>query len=627
MPRLSNEQKKRQAKKRKKYLERRGGKSVIENKNLVVCPSHASEGVPRVYREAWMRALANRDTNRVVDGIMKFLLYFETNHYTGFSNEDRDNIDEFVSLVHLSLTDDRFDPTAHQYAQMIQVMHLYNSIVAVSSFNTTDVTMEPILRESNNVPKLLFLQNARTKLQIEPQKFFELSPKLASLWYSNYMLTISQPTADQMKNQYQHLHAIDERWEPLSHFVSSLYFTSTYFSPDNVREVKRVLNTALKKRLDETNVIKVDPMVPKRGKIAVVTNKWHRNHAVYKSQAPLVSQLFEDYDVSLYFTTPPDEAPETMITDGFSKVEHLWFDERTGEPHVPESFLRSDYQMIYYPDIGMSNESIWLSNLRVAPVQVMGYGHPDTSGDNSEIDYFIGGHIEEDATDHYSETMVLIPGLAQEPAWPSYERSHNYIDDDVVRVNCVWGPDKYNYNLLLLLRQIADRCKDVDLKFHMFTSPGVNRYGALVPFVQDIAKTLDNFVVHSQQEYYDYMENAEQHDFSLNSFPFGGYNTVVESLYLGLPMVTLEGGRFYNRAAGHLLRQIDMPELIASTPAEYINIATELILNKTKLQEYRTALAEMDLKAKLFTLDEDYFKQAVDYILANHPIKETVKIG
>ena len=123
------------------------------------------------------------------------------------------------------------------------------------------------------------------------------------------------------------------------------------------------------------------------------------------------------------------------------------------------------------------------------------------------------------------------------------------------------------------------------------------------------------------------MENAEQHDFSLNSFPFGGYNTVVESLYLGLPMVTLDGGRFYNRAAGYLLNQIGMPELIASTPGEYVNIATELILDRAKLQQCRTALAEMDLKAKLFTLDGDYFKQAVDHIIANHPIKETVKIG
>lgn len=623
MPRKSNEQKKRELKKRK---QRRPAAASL-NKNLVTFPKDAMDGVPRPHRTNWLSALATRQSDKVVKAIIQYCLWFETRHYTGYSAEDRKSIDEFVNLVHISLTDDRFAPTAHQYAQMIQLMHLYNSLVAVSSFETTDATMTQVLREQNNVPKLLFLQNARTKTQIPPAKFFELNAKLASLWYTNYMLAVSQPTADQMRNQYQHLHDVDDRWVPLTHFVSSVYFTCTYFSPDNVREVKRVFNKALKKRLDETNIIPVNPRPANKNKIAIVTNKWHRNHAVYKSQAPLVKQLFDHYSLSLYHTTPPEQAPETLMTEGFDNVEYLWFDEQSGESHVPDSFLNNDFQMIYYPDIGMSNESIWLSNLRAAPIQVMGYGHPDTSGDESEIDYFIGGHIEEDATDHYSETMVLIPGLAQEPAWPSYERKNNYNDDDVVRINCVWGPDKYNYNLLLLLRQISDRCKDVEHEFHLFTSPGVNRYAALIPFVQDVAKIVPNFVVHSQQEYYDYMENAEMHDFSLNSFPFGGYNTVVESFYLGLPMVTLTGGRFYNRAASYLLEQIAMPELIATTPAEYINIATELILNKTKLQVYRKALAEMDLKAKLFTLDDDHFKQAVDYIIANHPFKETVKIG
>ena len=623
MPRKSNEQKKRELKKRKKRMGDRP--SPIIDRGLVVCSGDPVDGVPVVNRDSWLNALSVRNHKKIYDAMMKFLVYFETNHYTSYSPDDMENIDKFVSLVHLSLSDPLFKLEPKQWANMIMVLHLYNGIVAASSFDTTDATLPSVLRQADNVPKLLFLMNARTRLQIPPGKFFDLSPRLASLWYSNYMLTISQPTADQMKNQYQHLHAIDERWEPVNHFVSSLYFTATYFSPDNVREVKRVLNTALKKKL-ETTSLKITNN-PNPNKIAIVTNKWHRNHAVYKSASPLVMQLAEKYDLTLYHTGPPEFAPDTLVTDGFDKVEYLWFDEATSEPHFPESFLNNDFQMIYYPDIGMSNESIWLSNLRCAPIQAMGYGHPDTSGDNSEIDYFIGGHIEEDATDHYSETMVLIPGLAQEPAWPSYERKNNYNDDETVRINCVWGPDKYNYNLLLLLRQIHERCKDVNHEFHLFMSPGANRYASLIPFIKDVAATVPNFIVHSQQEYYDYMENAEQHDFSLNSFPFGGYNTVIESLYLGLPMVTMIGGRFYNRAAAHLLEQIGMPELIAQTPGEFINITSELILNTSRRNELRQALAEMDLKAKLFTLDDDHFRQAVDHIIEHHPLKETVKIG
>ena len=45
------------------------------------------------------------------------------------------------------------------------------------------------------------------------------------------------------------------------------------------------------------------------------------------------------------------------------------------------------------------------------------------------------------------------------------------------------------------------------------------------------------------------------------------------------------------------------------------------------LAKYRKALAEMDLKEKLFTKSGDYFLEAVNHIMANHPFNETVEIG
>lgn len=615
--------------KRKKKLERekKTRKPVTELKNrLINFRASPKDGVPIVNRTAWIRALERGEYSKIASAITQFLIYFESNHYTSYSSEDVAQFDEFMTMLILSMSDEKFMVTRNEYVNLVMVGHFLSSIAAVSSYKTTDVILHTLMRQQNNLPKILMAQNARCELQIPPRELFNLDPSLSSIWYSNYMLTISQPTQRTLENQYKHLHDVDDRWIPLNHFVSSIYFTCTYFAPDNVREVKRVLNTSLKKVIERNGLLKITNN-PNPNKIAIITGKWHRNHAVYKSASPLVNQLLDHYDVTLYHVGKPEEVPDLFMTEGFSKVEYLWFDDATGEPHIPESLLNNDYQMIYYPDIGMSNESIWLSNIRAAPIQAMGYGHPDTSGDNSEIDYFIGGQIEADATEHYSETMVLLPGLAQEPAWPSYERKYNYRDDDVVRVNCVWGPDKYNYNMLRLLRMVADRCQGVEFEYHFFASPGANRYGALVPFIHDVSKTLQNFVVHTQQEYYEYMENAEEHDFSLNSFPFGGYNTIVESLYLGLPVITLEGQRFYNRAAAYLLRQIGMPELIASTPQEFVNLTSELILNRTKLKEYRQALADMDLRQKLFTLEGTHFKDAVDHIIAHHPFKETVLIG
>jgi len=267
----------------------------------------------------------------------------------------------------------------------------------------------------------------------------------------------------------------------------------------------------------------------------------------------------------------------------------------------------------------------------MAPIQAVGYGHPDTTGEGNEIDYFIGGQIEADSTDAYAETMVLLPGLAQEPAWPSAPRQDNYKDDGVVRVNCVWGPDKYNHSLLLMLceinKAVAKFNPESKHEFHLFASPGINRYAALPPFLRDVGKILPNAEVHAEQEYFDYMANAEMHDFTLNSFPFGCYNVLIESLYMGLPFLSLIGDRFYNRAGMYLNKQVGMPENSFHTPAELIEKAAELITDPDELRRQRSHLTSLDLKKRLFTLKGAHFLEATEYMLANHPFTETKLIG
>jgi len=381
--------------------------------------------------------------------------------------------------------------------------------------------------------------------------------------------------------------------------------------------------------------------------IAIITNKWHRNHAVYKSASPLVEQLKGKYELSLLWTSSPDRIPDTRVEDYFDHIHHCYFTP-DGKLIVPDEVKNNDYAMVYFPDIGMSDESIWMSNIRMAPIQAVGYGHPDTTGEGNEIDYFVGGDVEKEATDQYAETMVLLPGLAQEPAWPTAPRQNNYQDDGIVRINCVWGPDKYNFTLLTLLAEINQQVHNkyqqehqeaiengltdhelrvVNHEFHFFASPGVNRYGALPPFLNDVNRILPNYHLHNLQEYFDYMVNAEMHDFALNSFPFGCYNVLIESLYMGLPFLTLVGDRFYNRAGMHLNNQIDMDENNFESPRELIDKAVTLITDPSELNRQRKHLAETDLKARLFTLKGDHFLEAVEYMLANHPFNETHIIG
>jgi hypothetical protein len=309
------------------------------------------------------------------------------------------------------------------------------------------------------------------------------------------------------------------------------------------------------------------------------------------------------------------------MCDGFEKITCAGFENNNLK--LPKELANNNFSLIYFPDVGMSDASIFLSNTRMAPIQVMGYGHPATSG-GSEIDYFIGSlDTERDCADCYAEKLVLIPGLAQEPVWPSYEAQGIHEQTDLVQVNCVWGPDKYNYTILQGLKAISEKATRPH-EYHFYPSPSINRYAALIPFKTAILKVLPNAVFHTSLDYAEYMESAERGDVSINSFPFGGYNTVVEMLYLGVPMATLEGDRYYNRACSWLLRKIGMEELTTTSPAELVKICADMIDN---CEKHREKLAGLDLRKLLFSEPNDYFLQAIQKLLADKPQTSPIIIG
>ena len=72
-----------------------------------------------------------------------------------------------------------------------------------------------------------------------------------------------------------------------------------------------------------------------------------------------------------------------------------------------------DLHVLIFPEIGMDGMSLQLAALRLAAVQAMSFGHPETSGLPS-VDYYLGSELMEDtgADAHYTERLVRLPNLA-----------------------------------------------------------------------------------------------------------------------------------------------------------------------------------------------------------------------
>jgi predicted O-linked N-acetylglucosamine transferase (SPINDLY family) len=89
-------------------------------------------------------------------------------------------------------------------------------------------------------------------------------------------------------------------------------------------------------------------------------------------------------------------------------------------------------------------------------------------------------------------------------------------------------------------------------------------------------------------------------DLFLDTFPCNAHTTASDSLWAGLPLITLRGESFASRVASSLLSAADLPELITDTQSDYESLAIDLANDPLKLKEYKSRLLNNRLTMPIF---------------------------
>jgi len=115
-------------------------------------------------------------------------------------------------------------------------------------------------------------------------------------------------------------------------------------------------------------------------------------------------------------------------------------------------------------------------------------------------------------------------------------------------------------------------------------------------------------IVSPTQSHREHMDAYAQMDISLDTFPYHGTTTTLDALWMGVPVVTLAGDRHASRVGLSILAAVELTELVAHSPDEYVAIAAGLAANPAKLEDLREGLrarvAESTLtNGKAFTAD------------------------
>jgi predicted O-linked N-acetylglucosamine transferase (SPINDLY family)/Tfp pilus assembly protein PilF len=79
-------------------------------------------------------------------------------------------------------------------------------------------------------------------------------------------------------------------------------------------------------------------------------------------------------------------------------------------------------------------------------------------------------------------------------------------------------------------------------------------------------------------------------DIALDNYPYNGVTTTCESLYVGVPVISLHGRNGVSRSGLSLLGTLGLGELVASTPEQYVGIAVSLGGDPPRLEQLRASL-------------------------------------
>ena len=314
-----------------------------------------------------------------------------------------------------------------------------------------------------------------------------------------------------------------------------------------------------------------------------VVSQYFRSHSVWNA---IVKGWFGQLDARRFalsaFCLGAQEDAETR----YARSRAARFEQgHLGLERWAEVIADAQPDVLIYPEIGMDPMSLKLASLRLAPVQAASWGHPETTG-LPTIDYYLSaaGLEPPGAEANYSERLVRLPnlGCCVEPE-PVQARPPDLaawgIEPGVPLLLCPGSPFKYAPEHDRVLVEIARRLGRCRMLFFNY------RTGALSHKLQ--ARLRAAFAAHGldleryarfipwqeREAFYGLLGRA---DVYLDTLGFSGFNTALQAIQCGLPVVALEGRFLRGRLASGILRRIGLDELVVPDEAQYVELALRL---------------------------------------------------
>ena len=309
-------------------------------------------------------------------------------------------------------------------------------------------------------------------------------------------------------------------------------------------------------------------------------SRFFYDHSIGKMSRGLIAMLpRERFEVVSLFLPPVHE-------DDISKFIRGSSDRAVVLPSALDAARRAvaelELDILFYQDIGMEPFSYFLAFSRLAPVQCVYYGHPDTTG-IANMDYFISNDLFEPAgaDEHFSERLFLLhdlgtPTYYYRPRLPDTRKRRE--DFGLPEGNLYACPQtlfKFHPEFDSVMAGILRT--DPRGRIVLLRSKNPSWVDLLQARLRRVMPDVsDRIVFLPQQRSGDFLTLLEVSDVILDTLHFNGMNTSLEAFSAGTPIVTLPTGFQRGRHTSGMYRKMGFTECIAADKDDYVRIAVKL---------------------------------------------------
>ena len=339
----------------------------------------------------------------------------------------------------------------------------------------------------------------------------------------------------------------------------------------------------------------------KRLRVGFVSPNFHRHSCAF-----FLEPLLRHYDhtvmeVVAYASLEVEDA----VTDRLRGLVDLWRDVKALDDRQLAELIRQDGVDVLVDLAGhTSGNRLGAFVFKPAPLQVTWLGYPNTTGlMRMDVRITDAWADPEGATTWHSERVVRLPDgfLCYQPA----PEAPAVAETPLVRrgyptFGCFNALSKLSDSTLRLWAEIMQRLPEAKLYLKTWAFGDEGAKQLVLQRLLAAGLPLERLLLSSWVEADgDHLGLYGQIDIALDPFPYNGTTTTCEAMWMGVPVIALEGHRHSARVGSSLLHQVGLPELIAANEAEYVEKAVVLGGDVERLKAMRGGLRERMLNSPL----------------------------